>query len=397
MLRRLAPCLALVLLLAAPAGADTIHRRKDAVDAKIARLNAEVARTRTKAKVLQRQIDGVSGEIRSLEREVGDVSIRLAPLEHELELREIRLNRLNALFQLQTGRLSFLQRQYRIALSRLNARLVAIYESDDEDTLTVVLSADSFTGFLDAFDYAKQIGEQDRLIAGSVHSARDHVREQRGRTRVARVKVRGEAQFVAVRVHQVRALRDELVGSHERLVVSRLKKRVSLSDLSQSERAEASEIDSLQQVSAELADKIRAAQSRPALPSSGPVDDTPSRFGLIWPVSAPITSPFGWRWGRIHEGIDLGAPYGSPIHAAAAGTVIYAGWLGGYGNLVVVDHGGALSTAYGHQSQIAVSSGQHVEQGDVLGYVGSTGHSTGPHLHFEVRINGQAVDPLGYL
>ena len=99
----------------------------------------------------------------------------------------------------------------------------------------------------------------------------------------------------------------------------------------------------------------------------------------------------------MHEGVDLGAPYGSPIEAAAAGTVIYAGWLGGYGNLTVIDHGGGLATAYGHQSRIGVSVGQQVAQGEVIGYVGSTGHSTGPHLHFEVRVNGQAVDPLGYL
>jgi murein DD-endopeptidase MepM/ murein hydrolase activator NlpD len=118
---------------------------------------------------------------------------------------------------------------------------------------------------------------------------------------------------------------------------------------------------------------------------------------LGWPVSAPITSPFGWRWGRMHEGIDLGAAYGAPIAAAGAGTVIYAGWLGGYGNLTVIDHGGGLATAYGHQSQIAVTVGQQVARGQTIGYVGSTGHSTGPHLHFEVRVNGQAVDPLGYL
>jgi murein DD-endopeptidase MepM/ murein hydrolase activator NlpD len=103
------------------------------------------------------------------------------------------------------------------------------------------------------------------------------------------------------------------------------------------------------------------------------------------------------RWGRMHEGIDLGAAYGTPIHAAAAGTVIYAGWMEGYGNLVIIDHGGGLATAYGHQSSIAVANGQSVSQGQVIGYVGSTGHSTGPHLHFEVRVNGAPVDPLGYL
>jgi len=110
-----------------------------------------------------------------------------------------------------------------------------------------------------------------------------------------------------------------------------------------------------------------------------------------------VTSPFGMRWGRMHEGIDIGAGYGAPIVAAAAGRVIYCGWEEGYGNLTVIDHGNGLATAYGHQSSIAVACGQDVAQGQTIGYIGSTGHSTGPHLHFEVRVNGSPVDPLGYL
>ena len=102
------------------------------------------------------------------------------------------------------------------------------------------------------------------------------------------------------------------------------------------------------------------------------------------------------RWGRLHAGIDIAVPYGTPIHAAASGTVIYAGWMGGYGNFVIIDHGGGLSTGYAHQSSIAVGGGS-VSQGQVIGYVGCTGHCFGPHLHFEVRINGTPVDPLGYL
>ena len=114
-------------------------------------------------------------------------------------------------------------------------------------------------------------------------------------------------------------------------------------------------------------------------------------------MSGVLTSNFGYRWGRMHEGIDIGAGTGSPISAAAAGTVIVAGWNGGYGNLVVVDHGGGVSTAYGHMSAIGASVGQSVGQGTVIGQVGSTGNSTGPHLHFEVRINGSATNPLPYL
>jgi murein DD-endopeptidase MepM/ murein hydrolase activator NlpD len=99
----------------------------------------------------------------------------------------------------------------------------------------------------------------------------------------------------------------------------------------------------------------------------------------------------------MHEGIDLAVPTGTPVVAAAAGTVIVAGWLGGYGNLVVVDHGNGFSTAYGHNTSVAVGFGQSVAQGQLVAYSGNTGHSTGPHVHFEVRINGSPVDPLGYL
>jgi murein DD-endopeptidase MepM/ murein hydrolase activator NlpD len=168
---------------------------------------------------------------------------------------------------------------------------------------------------------------------------------------------------------------------------------VALDSLSAKEQGEASEIDALQAASARIADAIRSAQSK----DGGGPTQTPSSAGLIWPVQGPITSPFGWRWGRMHQGIDIGAGSGTPIKAAAAGTVIYCGWESGYGNLTVIDHGGNLATAYGHQSAIAVACGQDVSQGEIIGYSGCTGHCTGPHVHFEVRIDGNPVDPLGYL
>ena len=122
-----------------------------------------------------------------------------------------------------------------------------------------------------------------------------------------------------------------------------------------------------------------------------------SAAGLIWPCRGPLTSGFGMRWGRMHQGQDIACGYGTPIHAAKAGTVVFAGVMGGYGNAVIIDHGGGFSTLYGHQSRMAVSQGQHVNQGDIIGYVGSTGHSTGPHLHFETRFGGVARDPRPYL
>jgi murein DD-endopeptidase MepM/ murein hydrolase activator NlpD len=103
------------------------------------------------------------------------------------------------------------------------------------------------------------------------------------------------------------------------------------------------------------------------------------------------------RWGTLHPGIDIGVPTGTPIHAAGSGTVVWCGWMSGYGNLVMIDHHNGLATLYGHQSRIAASCGEQVVTGQVIGYVGCTGFCTGPHLHFEVRLNGTPVDPLGYL
>ena len=115
----------------------------------------------------------------------------------------------------------------------------------------------------------------------------------------------------------------------------------------------------------------------------------------MWPIAPRVSQEFGVNG---HPGIDLVASIGTPIAASKGGVVISAGWNnGGYGNLVLIDHGGGIVTAYAHQSQILVSAGQFVSQGQIIGLVGSTGNSTGPHLHFEVRVNGQAVDPLGYL
>ncbi len=124
---------------------------------------------------------------------------------------------------------------------------------------------------------------------------------------------------------------------------------------------------------------------------------------VAWPLQGPLNSGFGYRQDpfgqgtRMHTGIDIGAASGTPIQAAASGTVNSAGWNGGYGNCVIIDHGDGLATLYGHQSRIAVSAGQKVNQGDVIGYVGSTGNSTGPHLHFETRVNGEPQNPMNYL
>jgi murein DD-endopeptidase MepM/ murein hydrolase activator NlpD len=260
--------------------------------------------------------------------------------------------------------------------------------------LEFVLGASSIDDVLSRVDYMARIAREDRRIAREVDDAKAAMAEARLRTKELRKKVASAAAVISARAAQVRETRDALVGARNSLAETKQNRLVALSELDAKERAEAEEMDALRASSAQLAAQIRAAQARS---TGGSTDVTPSSAGLVWPVSGPVTSPFGWRWGRMHEGIDIGVSYGTAIRAAASGTVIYCGWESGYGNLVVVDHGGSLATAYAHQSSIAVSCGQSVSQGQVVGYVGCTGHCFGPHLHFEVRINGNPVDPLGYL
>jgi murein DD-endopeptidase MepM/ murein hydrolase activator NlpD len=137
------------------------------------------------------------------------------------------------------------------------------------------------------------------------------------------------------------------------------------------------------------------APSTTAPTTSTPVPpDAPS---FSWPAAGPVTSPFGWRWGQAHQGIDIGAWTGDPISASAGGTVILAGELGGYGYCTMIDHGRGYVTVYGHQSELLVSEGDQVSAGETIGLVGNTGDSTGPHLHFEIRVGGVPRDPMPYL
>ncbi len=379
---RSAALVVLVLLAAATPALGDDATKKHAVDARISSLQARTAAHRRRETELRDEVAGYTTRIRALEARVGDVSLRLQTLESDLSLHQHRLDALNELFKLQSDRLTFLQGQYATAVQALNHRLVDIYESDPPSSLDVFLGANNVQDALDQVAYLTDIGVQDRRIAAEVADAKVQAAAARAKTKKLRVRVHGETAVIEARALQARDVRDELVGARDELAGSRRQRLTDLSQLSSQDRADAEEIDALQAASAALTERIRSAQGQSS-------STTVSSAGLVWPVSGPVTSPFGWRWGRMHEGIDIGVSYGTPIHAAASGTVIYCGWESGYGNLTVLDHGGNLATAYGHQSSIAVSCGQHVTQGDVIGYVGSTGHSTGPHLHFEVRVNGE--------
>jgi murein DD-endopeptidase MepM/ murein hydrolase activator NlpD len=385
----------LVAVAAAPASGD-VASRKQAIDARLQRVQAKIAWAQQRERVLATEISSVNSQIHGLAEQVGVVSTRLEPLQRDLDLHREKLDRLNELFQLQTSRYHFYRGEYQALLERLGNRLVDLYEGGEPSTLEVLFQSKSFTDLIDQAQVVDSLSSQDRSIAGQVGTAKQRVHAQREHTKRFRSLVAAEVRTIAIRTNQVIRLRDELLASKNRLAAARANKRDALQNVKESKSEFLHEAAGLQQASATLAGQIRSAQSSSSS-YSAPGDVTPSSAGFIWPVNGPVTSPFGWRWGRMHEGIDIGVGYGTPIHAAAAGRVVYAGWMSGYGNLVAIDHGRGISTAYGHQSRIAVSNGQIVSQGQTIGYVGCTGHCFGPHLHFEVRINGTPVDPLGYL
>jgi murein DD-endopeptidase MepM/ murein hydrolase activator NlpD len=217
---------------------------------------------------------------------------------------------------------------------------------------------------------------------------------QRKKELLEALKKRAEAAVAEIAVKR-QELADARAGIQSRqadLSTARSRKRGALNTVRDSRKELEEDLAAQEAASAQVTAQLQGSGGRAPV---GPIRG--GSAGYIWPVSGPVVSGFGMRWGRLHAGVDIAAPSGTPIRAARSGTVALAGWMGGYGNYTCINHGGGVATCYGHQSSIGVSAGQSVKQGQVIGSVGCTGHCFGPHLHFEVRINGQPVDPMGYL
>jgi murein DD-endopeptidase MepM/ murein hydrolase activator NlpD len=395
MRRRLPVVFGIVLALAfatAAAGQD-IEDRKASIDARIAELEAEIRAAKDREGVLTSQLGEVVDELRAAESAVDTAQGSLDRLESELAAQQARLDRLTTRLEEQTRRLEILQAEHRRAVEILEARVVEVYLEPSPDVLSVLVSADSLGQIIDNYEFVNRIGLQDQKIALQVDVARKRAAAKRRATAHTRRLTAATVSVISARTEEARVVRNELAANRDTLAAARRLKRSALTDTRETREEYLEEVTALAAQSAELAAAIRNAQANAGSTGTG----APSAAGFIWPVNGAVTSGFGWRWGRMHEGIDIAAPTGTPIWAAAAGTVIHSGWLGGYGNLVVVDHGNGLATAYAHASAILVGVGQSVEQGETVSLVGSTGNSSGPHLHFEVRVNGTAVDPLLYL
>jgi murein DD-endopeptidase MepM/ murein hydrolase activator NlpD len=393
--RRLLALLGLVLALVvvAPAAADDPADEKAAVDARIASLQSDISASKAQEGVLTSQLSAVTAELESAQAAVDDAETAVGVLEAELTSARSRLDQLTARLAIQTLRLERLQAEYEKAVSILEARVRAAYIDEPPDMLSFLVSASSFDEVVDNVELLNRIGRQDKRIARQVERARTRTATERRATIATKREQAATVSVISAHTDEARAARDRLAGERDRLATVEDLKQSALTNTRETREQYLHEVDSLLAQSAALAERIRGAQDDSGSTGSG----QPSAAGFIWPCDGVVVSGFGMRWGRMHEGIDIGCAYGTPNRAAAAGTVIYAGWLGGYGNLVVVDHGNGLSTAYAHASSIIVSVGQSVSQGQTVSLVGSTGNSSGPHLHFEVRVNGVAVDPLPYL
>ncbi len=341
---------------------------------------AELSEKRDRADVLTSDIAEYSDQIAQLEGEIALLE------EREAEV-QARLDEVKAELQAARARLEELRKRLDLSINLLEDRLVAIYKDDEPDALTVILEADGFDDLVERYEYLQRIHDQDEAIVTRVRDLRVEQVDLVGQIEAAKAEIAAKRRELERTRMQVEARQGDLeaVQAERQGVLDQVEENI--------QRLEGDISDIQGQIEAELQGSTSSSGSLP----SGSPDSSVSSSGLIWPVDGVLTSPFGWRWGRMHEGIDIGLPAGSPIVAAASGTVALAAPYGGYGNYTCIDHGGGLSTCYAHQSVIGVSVGQSVSQGESIGLVGCTGSCFGDHLHFEVRINGSAVDPLGYL
>ena len=338
--------------------------------------------------VLTTTISHYSDRIGNLEGQVAALRNREAAVQQKLDGKQAQLDRAMAELKREKAHLVVVRGHLKRALVGLRQRLVSMYESGTPDVITVLLNSTGWSDLVTRTEYMNRLQNQDQLLIGRVRELRNESRAVVDRLRTVRDRITAARDAIAAHKQELVRTRSSIEAHQSKLERARGKREDALAKIKSKEQ----ELDG---AVADLQVKI-AAQLAPgnALPA-GPIQGGSS--GIIWPVNGPVVSGFGMRWGSMHEGVDIAVPTGTPIRAAASGTVAIAAWTGGYGNYTCIDHGGGLSTCYGHQESFAVSGGQRVSQGQVIGYSDCTGHCFGPHVHFEVRINGQAVDPMGYL
>jgi peptidoglycan DL-endopeptidase CwlO len=381
----------LVLLVAAPAApaAD--------LQSELEHKQSQLSKAEERKGVLTTTIAGFKDKIDRLTGEVAGIRNREAAVRARLAAKQAELDQAMAELDTAKAHLARVRAHLKRALTALRERLVAMYEAGSPDVISVIVGSSSLDDLAARTEYLDRLHGMDEAVVGRVRDLRDQVKSLVSRLRDSKNRIEDARDAIASEKEALTAARVALQSRQAALVATRHDREAALEKVDR----HAEELDGdLGEIQGKIAAQLAETGSAP-LPA-GPIKGGSGM--LIWPVDGPVVSGFGPRTingsYEYHPGIDIAVPEGTPIRAAATGTVSLQqseAESGGYGNYTCIDHGGGLSTCYAHQSSFAVSLGQAVSQGDVIGYTGCTGYCFGPHLHFEVRINGSVTDPMGYL
>ncbi len=379
------------------AGQSSKQEELNRLQSKIDRARAKIGRKKGTERVLTTQIAGYSRRIRKLQGNITRLSSRQQVIEVDLAAKRNELERLQGDLRFERARLVRLRSRLNVTRTMLRTRLIEIYKAGKPDFITVILNSDGFADLLERGEFIARISDQDRRIVTLVASAkRDSTRSEK---RLSRLEERQEkvTKIVQQRRDEIASIKMQLIGTRVGYSRTKAGKAAALTKVRADRTHLQDHVDELEAASNRIAAQLNRAQRRYA-------GDLPIRTGsgsMVWPVNGPITGAFGeQRPGHIHAGIDIAAAEGTPIHAADSGRVVLmqgTGASGGYGNYTCIQHTATLSTCYAHQVRFGTSMGARVSKGQVMGFVGNTGHSFGAHLHFEVRVNGAPVSPLSYL
>jgi len=374
------------LLVSGPAPAEDLQSQLEAKQSKLEEVEGRKG-------VLTSTISRYGDQIDRLTSEVAEIRTREAAVAARLAAKQAELDEAVAELEGAKERLIEIRARLKRALVALRERLVAMYESGSPDLLSVIVSSEGVDDLAARAEYIDRLHGMDEAVVSRVRDLRNEVRDLVERLRTTKNRIESARDAIAAEEQALASTRASLQSHQQQLLGARAAREAALEKIGAHEEELHGSVAAIQ---GELAAQLSATGSAP-LPA-GPIQG--GSGGLIWPVSGAVVSGFGPRWGSMHEGVDIAVPEGTPIRAAATGSVVLLqseAESGGYGNFTCVDHGGGLATCYAHQSSFAVAAGQSVSQGDIIGYTGCTGHCLGPHLHFEVRINGSPTDPMGYL
>ena len=399
----------MILLTSAPAFADDEEEIQQLEEEK-ASYESAAQKARAAAELIQGKIDSVSELKRQLDADAAEATALYEERQAALDETLYRINE-------NETKLVEVTNELNARHGVLKNRVRDIYINGQISYLDVLFGAKDFGDFLTRMDLLKRVMIRDSELVSEVLAYQTEIKEV-GKQLEADKRIQEELADKAAKAMEVK---QEKVAKQQALI-DLMENDKEVYDRQYDEMmASSAEVERLihakeeeMRRAAEAARRQAEQEARAA--QAGNVDVVefgedggggyvmPSYGGgMIWPISGPITSEFGWRThpifgsARFHSGIDIGGDYGMPIHAAAAGVVIESGWIGGYGNTIMIEHGSGIVTLYGHNESLAVSVGQQVNQGDVIAYCGSTGNSTGPHCHFEVRVGGEPVSPWDYL